>query len=729
MANGVQGLMIWGKETLCLTVGRAGFWDHRGGKSFLPRGTYKDVRRLAGDLDGEALVRLFSPGPRSEHHPKRPQQYGCGRIELDFGVEWALVEGQLFLKHGEVVIELQHRTDPERTAKLTIQQVRFAELIRVVWDGDLVPKIVSRPTWESVGKEMEKLAIQPPRVWQNGNDSGGFHQSLPEDDGLALAWQKAGSGIFVATALGSDPVPQAEELSQGKHWEFEHEASRLWWNTYWEDVSRVYLPDADLQELYDYGVYRQAGLTPPEGLPATLQGPWMEDTRIPPWSNDFHFNINVQLIYGPCLPSNRPDHLWPLWKLIKGWMPQLKIAGEAFFETPGALMLPHAVDDRGQVVGTFWAGTIDHACIAWMGLLAWQHYRHTLECEVLEEIAWPLLQGTFVGYRAMLEWREEPGETPRWSLPVSVSPEFGGSDVRQCQGRDASFQLAALHRTLEILPQAAEVLGRAIDPDWKSVQENLPPYTVVNFANREWEKDRLGIGLWENQPLHCSHRHHSHLASLHPFDSLDPKAPEHWDIVKESLRNWIETGPGRWSGWCVPWASMICSKVGMVDMAAWWLKTYKAVYTNIGRGPLHDANISGFSLLDSGLSRRSNYAHLPEYEKHEIIQLDGALGSATAILEMLVRNSRGVVHVLSKLPEHWDRAACDGVLVEGAFLVDARWEKGALVWIRIQSKAGGTLKLRHGWSQGCLKDTESFAGEILEIVFTEGEALELLPIP
>jgi hypothetical protein len=34
LGNGTQGVLVWGDEFLCLTVARAGFWDHRGGKEF-----------------------------------------------------------------------------------------------------------------------------------------------------------------------------------------------------------------------------------------------------------------------------------------------------------------------------------------------------------------------------------------------------------------------------------------------------------------------------------------------------------------------------------------------------------------------------------------------------------------------------------------------------------------------------------------------------------------------
>src|SRR5262249_47672301 len=144
-----------------------------------------------------------------------------------------------------------------------------------------------------------------------------------------------------------------------------------------------------------------------------------------------------------CLATGRFEHLWPLWNMLLSWMPQLRDNAAAFFGAEDALMMPHAVDDRCAVVGTFWTGTIDQACVAWMAQLAWLHYRYSLDERVLREVAWPLLSGAFNGYWAMLEPLEQDGQR-RLSLPVSVSPEYNGAAMN-AWGRDASFQLAALH--------------------------------------------------------------------------------------------------------------------------------------------------------------------------------------------------------------------------------------------------------------------------------------------
>jgi hypothetical protein len=248
--------------------------------------------------------------------------------------------------------------------------------------------------------------VAAPDKWANPA-GGGFVQALPEDEPLAIAWSRTGGQVLIATALGGDARATAQARVDGADVDAAGRAAEAWWARYWADVPRIVLPDPELQRTLDLCLYKQAGLHPPHAIAATLQGCWMEDYQIPPWSNDYHFNINVQLVYGSCLPTNRPEHFGPLWSMVRSWFPKLREYGQRFFGREGAMLLPHAVDDRCNVVGTFWAGTIDHACTAWVAQMAWLHYRHTMDESILREIAWPLLIGAFEGFWAMTERRAD----------------------------------------------------------------------------------------------------------------------------------------------------------------------------------------------------------------------------------------------------------------------------------------------------------------------------------
>ncbi len=726
LGNGIQGLMIWGTETLNITVARAGFWDHRGGNPFETRATFENVRRLLEANDEAGIHELFAGPPRDSSQPDRPHQIGGGRLELVFGKGIRPSKGVLDLATATLTVTLAN--DDGVCGHVVLRQATHAEVAWIDLDRathKTLKSIRLVPAWEHCRGKLEPVGVKPPAYWHRRN-GGGFCQSMPKDDPLAVAWARDGGRITLATALGP-AARDTVDATLATNRKRALASSRDWWAAYWRDVPRLQLPDPDLQFAYDYGVYKQAGLTPAHAPAATLQGPWMEEYQLPPWSNDYHFNINVEMVYWPCLATNRTQHLQPLWALLHAWLPRLRQNAAQFFGRDDALMLPHAVDDHCQVVGTFWTGTIDHACAAWMAQLAWLHYRYTMNAAVLRDTAWPLLVGAFNGYWAMLEEIEEQGGR-RWSLPISVSPEYGGAGMG-AWGRDASFQLAALHALCAILPQAARALGETADPRWADVQERLPPYTLAHPKTGAPGDAATGrIALWKGQDLTESHRHHSHLASLYPFCTVDPFDPAHRAVVARSLTHWNTMGAGQWTGWCVPWAAILCARCDLADAAVNWLRFWRMNFTNEGHGTLHNADFPGCTAWADDALEGADFRKSSAFP--EIMQMDAGMGAVTAVVELLVQNRQDGIHVLPRLPRGWRELAFDGIRTEGAFLVGATVHEGRVREVRVQSTAGGPLCLFHGIAGAWTLDGRKRSGARLVMPRTRpGQILSVKAAP
>ena len=679
LGNASLGLLVWGDEFLCLTIARAGFWDHRGGNEFTRNATFPKVRALLEAGDEAGLRALFANPPADERSPAEPYQIGGARLELRFDGDFRPVFG-LLKADGTLEITLRNSAQVEKSVLIECSMDEDVAWIEGAPDAQLN----LRPSWEWVGEKLEKWGVEPPHLIEIA-DGLGFVQTLPEDDALALVVRRRGETLFIATALGE--VEDAARAAVSRARAKPQTDSKYFWKRYWRDVPRVSLPDTELQHFWEIALFKQAGLTAPGGVAATLQGPWMESYQLPPWSNDYHFNINAQMIYWPALATNRLEHFNPLWDMLRVWLSKLRENGEQFFGRAGALMLPHSLDDKCQVTGTFWTGTIDHACTAWMAQMAWLHYRYGLDASILQNVAWSLLNGAFEGYWAMHE--EVDG---KYSLPISVSPEYRGDNMN-AWGRDASFQLAAWHRIAQILPDAAAVLSENIDPRWAQVEAKLPPYTRVNGR----------IGLWQDLELEESHRHHAHLASVWPFASIEPLDGAHWKIVADSVGYWNKMGAGQWTGWCVPWASILCSRLELADAAVTWLHWMLDNFTNVGWGTLHNADFPGCEAWhDGSLVSRVK-------PSGEVMQMDATMGFLTAITELLVSNRRDGIHVSPALPRRWRELSFDGIRCEGAFIVGADVEDGAVVEVRVKSEKGGSLRLHPGRSARV--EREMTAGE------------------
>ncbi|MEI6070594.1 MAG: glycoside hydrolase family 95-like protein [Verrucomicrobiae bacterium] len=720
LGNGTLGLMVWGQSDLILSIGRNGFWDRRNAVDFAANIRFQELRQLLEARDKEGLQTKLGKGRTARQAYRKPTQIPCGRIQFVFKRPWRPEDASLELSTGKLSVRLLGPSGETATASIQISM--DCELALVGFSDSIGPvKARAIPSWDFVGDLLAKDGVAEPSRWEE-ESCGGFHQPLPADPGLTLAYSwKSERLLALATGLGDDaaavrsqvepPGPAAlrEAMSQ----------SESWWRDYFEATPSLDIPDKELSDAYFYGLVKLAGLTAPSGVAATLVGPFMDDDTLPAWSNDYHFNINAQMIYWPALAANRTAHLEPLWKLMREWLPLLKENASKFYGAPDAVMLPHAVNDRGQVVDTFWQGMIDIGCTAWMGQLAWLHSRHTLDTGILREVAWPLVSGAFEAFYATSERIVDNGKT-RLSLPVSVSPEYGyGFDT---WGRDSSFSLAAFHMTAQILPEAARLLGKPEDPRWKEVEELLPPYTTIESTN-PWnpaEKIRH-MAMWEGQGLDESHRHHSLLAAIHPFKTLDPFDPAHKKLLTDTLQHWLSKGAGNWSGWSFPWASSLCSYCGMPDGAIFWLKYDLGLYFNAGGNSDHNGDFVGVSLL------ARDYILTPGERYRAAVQCDASMGVITALFDILVQTRGDQISVLPALPKKWRDFSFDGVLTEGAFRIGATVKDWKVAEIRIESVKGARINLRHGLGDAWIENGTPRSGATLSRATGAGERIVLRP--
>jgi alpha-L-fucosidase 2 len=681
LANGSLGLLVWGRgPQLNLTVGRTGFWDRRGATDFR-RMSFEIMKQLLHSGNEMQVRQAFSAQPGVAE--LSPQQLPCGRIEVTLPANVALSHArfdadvlQIFFDRGDEPARLQifNHTDLARL-----------QLPRDLRDGT---QVVFRPAWSSLENKLASRGyVAPSTATFFGVEVTTF--ATPADDALHLGLSNEDSAVLLAVRVGGDAVDLARHMAaQGPALDRNARATTVAFKRSCQELPRLNLPDPSLMRVYNVGIRRFLGLTHPSGVAATLQGPWMEEYQLPPWSNDYHFNINLQLCYWPALSLNRPDHLSPLWAMLRSWLPRMKSHADAFFgEEARALMLPHAVDDRCNAIGTYWQGTIDHASTAWMAHLAWLTYDYHQDVVHLRDTAWPLLVGAFNGFWRMFETRDDG----TLSLPISVSPEYGEGAIGTW-GRDASFQLAAVHAIARDLPQAAAALGEAIDPRWDEVSRRLPLYSTASIAPGPYDAPdptRRRIALWDGQDLEFCHRHHSHLAGVWPFGVIDHADMTHRKVLEESLAHWTRLGAGAWSAWGLTWASMICARTDRADAAVAWLKWL-----------IDNAETESSGIGISGLlGAMDNWcgpddARRKPGEHFEIMQLDAQMGLIAAVHEILVHSAGDELRVLPRIPWRWREFEFDNLGAPGGFRIGATARDGVVRQIRIHSSHGRPLKLR-----------------------------------
>ena len=723
LGNGKQGLMIWGKENqLNITIARAGFWDHRGRKYYDIKTNYTQVKELLKKGNQGGLAEAFGIPVNGEDKSRRPKQIGGGRFELIFPEKYHLSKAILDAATGSISVVLN--SNGNKSSYITIKQAVFNEISWLEFPKELENDISIKfiPSWDFVGSSLQKTGLEPPVNWEEKINSSiitGCTQVLPEDNDLAIGYSRIGNLLFLGTALSETPQADLCQLMKQFDAKKAEKTSRQWWAEYGETTPKLNLPDSVVQEMALLGLYKQACASPPQGIPCTLQGPFMEEYQLPPWSNDYHFNINIQMIYWPALASNRLEHFDPLWKMIEGWLPLLKRYGKTFFHNENAILFPHAVDDGGHIVSGFWSGTIDHATSAWVAQLAWLTYRYNMDELVLRKVAWPLMNGSFEGYWSMLEKRNKPDGSYEYFLPVSVSPEWKGRRM-DAWGENSSFQLAAIHMITDILPKMASIIGEKIDERWAEVKQHTPMFTTEVLPETleypEIKSER--IILWKGMDLIESHRHHSHMAGIYPFKTIDPLSTQYCKISENTLNHWLLMGNGQWTPWTLPWSSSLLLQFGYVDAAIANLHYLYAYGYNEGKATT--GNLSA-----KGLAYKNGIDWNTQAENKEIMQLDASFGALNAILELLVQNKNDTIRVVHYIPKGWKEFSFSGVLAEGAFLIGAEIKNGVVSMITIKSKKGGLLQLAHNFGDRYRYMHKVCMGEIFKKNCFPGEHIQI----
>ena len=661
--NGELGLSVWGEgNTVNISVGASSLWDHRGGMSWSPRQNFRDLR-AAWECNDKATIRsMFAADGGEDSQMPRPSHIPLGRLALTLPAP--AERGTLDLDNG--CIEVAYEGKSIFVALAQRDKGYFALQLPDEVRAELIPAF-------ELSDVLRKIGYSAPE-----KTTAGFFQPMPADPGFRLEMRQLPGELRCRFTRGeaSDFSASFDELRR---------ENAAYWERFRQQVPEVETPNALINELYRLGIFKFESMTAADGTPAGLQGPWLEDDALPPWSGDYHFNINVQMCYWPAYSSGRFHNLLPLFRMILSWREKLRYNAKCFVGIDDGYMLPHAVDDRCVCMGGFWTGAVDHASSAWMAQMMFDYVRYSGDAAFLKEGAWDLMVGGMNVYLAMLEEKEG-----RLTLPFGVSPEYRG-DRLDAAGENPSFQLAAIHRLACDLITGAEMLGLPPDPAWLQIEAELPQATLWGDPGRE------EIALWQDTPLEESHRHHSHLAALCPFNTISPEDEAWRDILERSRDRWIGMGMGRWAGWSIPWAVMLHNRFGNAEMAEFLIELWSRCYRNKGGGTLHDPNFNGLSLGLCG--------------SNKVMQMDAGMGIVAAIADLFLYESGAILYALHGVPDSWEHFSVKNLHCPGGFLFSAE-RKAGRTSIQLQATRSGTIKLN--WRKSLHSRTLG-AGELFSL--------------
>ncbi|MEV0998693.1 glycoside hydrolase N-terminal domain-containing protein [Nonomuraea sp. NPDC050202] len=387
-------------------------------------------------------------------------------------------------------------------------------------------------------------------------------------------------------------------------------------------------------------------------LPANLQGVWNNVTN-PPWSADYHVNINLQMNYWLAEQTNLHETTKPYDRYITSLVAPGRKTAQDLFGARGWV-----VNNETNPFG--FTGVHDWATAFWFPeAAAWttQHlydtYRFTGDLGYLRETAYPVIKGAAEFWLDFLHTDPRDGKLV---VSPSYSPEHGDFSA------GASMSQQIVREVFTNALAAAERLG--VDAGFRAeVSAALakldPGLRIGSWGQlQEWKSD------WDSRT--DTHRHVSHLYALHPGNQITPGTPEA-EAAKVSLTARGDGGTGWSKAWKINFWARLLDGDHAHKMLAEQLKG---------------------STLDN------------LWDTHPPFQIDGNFGATSGIAEMLLQSQHDVVHVLPALPSTWRDGSVTGLRARGDVTVDAAWKDGAPDTITVRPGSSGPIKVRSSFVAG-----------------------------
>lgn len=450
--------------------------------------------------------------------------------------------------------------------------------------------------------------------------------------------------------------------------------------------------------LFHYGRYLLIASSRDGSLPANLQGIWNAKND-PPWSCDYHFNVNVQMNYWPAYVANLAPTALPYIDFVNSLRkPGRIIAAKTLgigevdgdkvnYEKPTGWMIHTMISPLGFVgPGSSWRWGWAPTNGAWALQNCFDYYLFTGDTEKLRKDIYPAMQECALLWTQLLH---EDKKTGRLVCSPGFSPEHGPLSQGNTYDQSIIYNLYE-----DVITAAAELekagYGSEVDSSLvEKVKKQLPLLKPVSIGKwgqiKEWqEEDSFPFRGFYTKGVQKRHRHLSHLLTLYPFRQIDTDDEK---MKKAALTSLKDRG---------------------TKSTGWGLAVRLLSYARLHQG--NDCEEIITNIIKTAILKNLFGTHPP-------FQIDGNFGYTAGVCEMLLQSHLGYIQLLPALPDSWKNGEIKGLCARGGFEVDITWSDGRLKKGKLRSLLGKECRIA---CDGKIILVEDSDGKEVETVFENG---------
>ena len=680
IGNGMLGALIWEKNgNLRLSLDRADLWDERPMKGLHRKEfSFKWVQEQVAKKQYDTVQKLFD-------HPydrePAPSKIPGGAIEVPINAWGAQSAASIDLKtatstvtwkNGTILKSFVHATAPVGWIRLENVPEGFdINLVAPQYTG--ATKNAGDPV---KGDDLSRLGYQQGKITKLGNSIsykqegwGGFTYTI------SLLWKRLDNktieGVWTISSTNQRfKNPETNEAILERHlssgFNQDHASHQAWWANFWSK-SAIRIPDELIEKQWYLEQYKFGSTSRKGAPPISLQAIWTADNgRIPPWKGDYHHDLNTELSYWPAYSANHLEEGMAYLDHLDQNKENYKRYTKLYFGIDG-LNAPGVTTLEGTEMGGWIQYALSPTVSSWLSHHYYLQWRYSMDKQFLKERAYPWIEAA-ASYLEKLTAVDKNGLR---KLPISSSPEINGNNLSAWFRQNSNYDLSLMVFNFKAAKELALELGlKNKAAHWDSILQQFPALSLSGTN---------ALNIAPGFPYAESHRHFSHLMSIHPLGLIKTEnSVKEKTIIENSLHQLDSIGPAGWCGYSYAWLSNLKARAKDGEGAAKALQIFAKAFCLIN------------SFHVNGDQTKSGYSSMT----YRPFTLEGNFAFAAGVQEMLLQSHAGFIELFPAVPDGWKNVSFQTLRAEGAYLVSAVRQNGLTKSVTITSEKGGILKLK-----------------------------------